>query len=144
MSNTGGFKWLEEALHIEPVQPLLVVSSFGSSRKTVESADGTRIETYPNTMRPAPTVDAHLAFALRYEPLHLEFLARLFLALDPVIVEEWVRREPTSQYARRTGFLFEWLTDTRLAVDDVAAGNYIDAIDSEKYLVATRALNSPR
>ena len=144
MSNMAGFKWLEDALKISPVQPFIVVSRFGSARKTVESADGSRIETYPHAMRPEPTVDAHLAFAFRYEPIHLEFLARLLVQIDPAIIEAWVAREPTGQYARRAGFWFEWLTGQRLAADDVSAGNYVDALDPAKYLVASRAVNSQR
>jgi Fic family protein len=144
MSNLAGFKWLEDAFGVSPVQPFIAVSGFGSARKTVESADGARIETYPYAMRPESTAAAHLAFAFRYEPMHLEFLARLFAQLDPAIIEAWVAREPTGQYARRVGFLFEWLTGKRLAVEQVSSGNYVDALDATRYLVAGNAFNNQR
>jgi len=95
-------------------------------------------------MRPNPTVEGHLFFALRYEPIHLEFLARLFHEMDPSILESWIRSEPTGQYARRAGFFYEWFTGRRLDVPDAIAGNYVDAIDPDQYLTAPRSVNSQR
>lgn len=144
MDNFGGADWLIAATGVMPVQPLTVHSRFGNARSTVASADRRRVETYPKAMRPGPTVEGHLFFALRYEPIHLEFLARLFRAMDPGILETWIRSEPTGQYARRAGFFYEWLTGRRLDVPDVIAGNYVDAIDPNQYLIAPRPVNNQR
>lgn len=77
MSDLAGYHWLAQTAGIVPIQPFAVVSRLGGVRKTVHNADHTRIETYPQSMRPAGTLDAHLMFAFRYEVLHLEFLARI-------------------------------------------------------------------
>ncbi|MFN2937382.1 cell filamentation protein Fic, partial [Escherichia coli] len=42
-------------------------------------------------------------------------------------------------YARRTGFLYEWLTGHQLGVPDVDNGGYIEAISSDQYLTRTDA-----
>lgn len=144
MENFGGYTWLIAATGVVPVQPVSVVSRFGSARRTVASADRRRVETYPNAMRPGATIEEHLTFAFRYEPIHLEFLSRLFTEMDPRVLEAWIMREPTGQYARRAGFFFEWLTGKQLNVPDTVAGNYVDAIDPVEYLAATRALNNQR
>jgi hypothetical protein len=120
------------------------MSRFGPTRRTVASADRRRVETYPHAMRPAATIVGHLAFAFRYEPIHLEFLSRLFAEMDPGILEEWIRSEPTGQYARRAGFFFEWLTQKRLVVQDTIAGNYVNGIDELGYLTAARSINNQR
>ena len=144
MDNFGGFDWLIATTGVVPVQPLTVNSRFGNARSTVATADRRRVETYPKAMRPGPTVEGHLFFAFRYEPIHLEFLARLFCEIDPHIIETWIRKEPTGQYSRKTGFFYEWLTGQRLNVPDVIAGNYFDALDPDQYLTAPRSVNNQR
>lgn len=97
-----------------------------------------RKPTYPAFARPEPTVIGHLRFGLKHELVNLEFLARLFHVIDARMLEAWIRAEPTGAYARRAGFLFEWLTGRRLDVPDTLAGNYVDALDPDQYLVAPR------
>ncbi|MFX8922277.1 cell filamentation protein Fic, partial [Acinetobacter baumannii] len=46
-------------------------------------------------------------------------------------------------YARRACFLYEWLFDDTLDAPNLTRGNYIDALDSELYLVG-KPINCPR
>jgi len=142
MTDYIGFKWLAQHLGIQSVQPLAVESQVGSGRRTVVGT--VREETYPAAMRPEPTIVGHLMFGLKHELVNLEFLARLFGVVEPRVLEEWIRSEPTGAYARRAGFLFEWLTGRRLNAPDTATGNYVDALDPDEYLVASRAPNVQR
>ena len=50
--------------------------------------------------------------------------------------DAWIAREPTGQYARRACFLYEWLTGNRLGFAGVTSGNYVDAIDHDRYVTA--------
>ena len=143
MTEYLGFKWLSETLNIGPVQPFQVQSRLGSTRETLIS-DGYVQQTFPTQFCLAPTLRAHLQFALKYEVMHLEFLSRLFDAIAPAELEQWIRESPTGQYARRSCFFYEWTTGRRLDVPDVAAGNYVDALSKEDYLTATRTINHPR
>lgn len=137
MTDYIGFKWIAERLEVTPVQPLAVESRLGTSRRT--TIGSIRQEMYSAGARPGPTVAEHLAFGLKHELVNLEFLARLFSVLDHHILEEWILREPTGAYARRTGFFFEWLTGRRLDVPDTLAGNYIDALDPDEFMVASQS-----
>jgi hypothetical protein len=137
-----GFKWIAATLQLKPVQPFAVESEIGTTRRTVV-LDAVRLETYPASFQPAASIGEHLKFALKYEVVHLEFLARVF-AMGPAPIEEWIRREPSGAYARRAGFLYEWLTGARLDVADTPSGNYVDALDAGDYLTASRAANVPR
>ena len=140
----AGFKWIAEQTGIVPVQPFRVVSSIGPARKSTRHGhEGVTEEVYKPQLRPEPTIPAHLTFALKYEIIHLEFLSRLFQVIDPAIIENWVRSEPNGIFARRAGFLYEWLTGKRLNVSD-AGGNYIAALPEDKYLTATRPVNHRR
>ncbi|WP_119157969.1 hypothetical protein [Caldimonas tepidiphila] len=81
---------------------------------------------------------------MKYERIHLEFLSRLFQRIDLCEVSEWVAAEPTGAYARRTGFLFEWVTGRQLPIPDTTQGGYVNAIDPNEYLVATTPTRSRR
>ncbi len=80
---------------------------------------------------PAPTLDGHLTFALKYEGLDLAVLKRLFQTTGPGEMEALIRRKPTGRYARRLWFLYEWLTGHRLDLPDATQGAYVTVVDTE-------------
>lgn len=131
--NEIGYAWLASHYGVEATQPFPVISRIGRTRHTHEH-DAGRLETYLEAMRPADTLSAQLTFALKHEGVHLEFLARLFEVVPGQLLADWVRSEPTGQYARRAGFLYEWLTGHLLDIDEVG-GNYRDALDARNYVV---------
>lgn len=142
MTQYLGQKWLAEKFQIEPVQAFAVISRLGNARRTVES-NGPREETYIKSDA-RPSVRTELTFALKHEVVNLEFLSRLFDVLKESEIEQWLLDEPTGAYARRAGFLYEWLTNRHLNVPEGLGGNYVDALDSDTHLVATRSVNVPR
>lgn len=140
-----GATWLAKAYQIVPTSRLPVQSQIGGRRAT-QISNGDRLETYPETMRPAAEPAAHLQFHLRHEVPHLKFLSRLFATTGPSFVQTWVDNEPTGQYARRAAFLYEWLTEDTLQVPKRMGGNYVNAIDDAKLVAASadRLLKVPR
>lgn len=144
MSDWIGYRWLAERYAVETVQPLRVESRIGPSRRTLQ-ADGITREIYTAVTRPDDALSAHLTFALKHEGVVLEFLARLFEQVPEAEMAAWVNRERTGQYARRAGFLWEWLKGRALpGVAAVRWGNYVDALDPARTLVSTQARNNPR
>jgi hypothetical protein len=134
----AGYKWLSEAYDVAPVQPFRVRSVIGSARSSAAS-NGFTVETYPAHYQPDATLSAHLTFALKYEGVELDFLNRLFAVTGPEPIAKWALEEPTGGYARRCGFLYEWLTDAILDGVGDAGGNYVDLLDPSQYLTATVA-----
>ncbi|MCW5300117.1 Fic family protein [Herbaspirillum lusitanum] len=143
MATWLGYRWLSERYGVTPVQPFRVDSQLAKSR-TTERSNGFTHEFYTPQFKPEDTFAGHMTFALKREGVHLEFLARLFQVLPPADLDAWLADEPTGQYSRRTGFLYEWLTGNRLEFGGVGVGNYIDALDSNLYLTATNPENVPR
>lgn len=138
-----GYQWLAHIYGIEPVQPFRIDSQIAGTRAT-ERMDRYVHESYPSVLRPADTLQGHMTFALKREGVHLEFLARLFGVVPASELEQWIASEPSGQYARRAGFLYEWLTGRKLSFAGVRIGNYIDALDEDMYLTATAPANNPR
>ena len=93
---------------------------------------------------PEDNLYAHLVFALKYEGVNLLFFKKLFEKLQPTAIEEWIVREPQSQYGRRIWFLYEWLMQKSLQVPDLREGNYIPLIDEKQQYASPRSINSNR
>jgi hypothetical protein len=140
--NLIGGAWLAAHTGVELVMPLAVQSRIGGRRSTHVAA-GMTTETYVESMRPSDDLRGHLTFHLKHEVLHLELLSRVFNQIDPQELASWVCAEPSGQYARRAGFLFEWLTGLELALDAMPAGSYVDVVSGQKLVAASEGLALP-
>ncbi len=69
---------------------------------------------------------------MRHEGVDLGVLNALFRAAPGAIVEEWVRSQPTGQYARRAWFLHEWLIGKRLDLPDAPKAAYVGVLDEKR------------
>lgn len=143
MADWIGYRWLIEHYGLTLVQALRVETAIGPTRATV--SDGrTEQRTVQELLRPEASLAGHLGFALKHEGVHLEALSRLFAVAPAAQIEAWIRGEPTGQYARRTAFLYEWLTGKQLDVPDTTRGNYIPALDPRLELTAPTPVNNAR
>ncbi len=118
--------------------PLRVESKLGQHRARELDGDNRLTQIFPSVYAPAedtpiPLFD-HLEFALRYEGVDLAALAAIFAQLEPTQVLEWIKLRPNGKYARRLGFLYEWLTGREVPLGDVSiAGAYEPVLDEESY-----------
>lgn len=140
--NLIGGAWLAAQAGVDLVMPLAVQSRIGGRRST-HVTDGITTETYVESMRPSADLRGHLTFHLKHEVLHLELLSRVFSRINPQELAGWVSAEPSGQYARRAGFLFEWLTGQELQLESVPAGSYVDVVDSHKLVAASEGRSVP-
>lgn len=130
--NLCGYAALVHAFDLDAPLPNVLRGS--NTTFAAKSADGWQL--YSPRHRPESSFSGHLTFALRYEPVDLLILNRLFRAAGPGRVAEMVRAAPTGQYARRAWFFYEWLTGTLLDLPDVGAGGYADALNPELQIAA--------
>jgi hypothetical protein len=105
----------------------------------IETLGGMIEETYPSKYWPGDELGDHLEFALKYDGTNLAILASLFQAVTPAEFLAYVQSKPTGKYARRAWFLYEFLTGTRLPMNDVERGNYIDLLDADQYYTVATA-----
>ena len=143
-NNHIGGQWLCDNFNLHVVNPLAVVSNIGSRRHTVTTSDGA-IETYQEIMRPEATLRGHLTFHLKHEAISLEMLSRLFEKTSEVDLANWIAKEPTSQYAKRACFLFEWFTGKEIDLHGITVGgNYFDVLDPDDLVVAGNGKSDSR
>ena len=129
-----GYAWLKENFDLPVTQRLTTLSQIGSDRKSRVEGN-TRYEFYRSSARPEDTPEAHLAFALKHEGVHLELLSHAFAKIDKAALTRWIAAEPTGQYAGKAGFLYEWLTNETLLVAGVG-GSDCDSLDSSQVVTA--------
>jgi|GEM_PF-46988 len=94
--------------------------------------------------QPEDNLYSHIVFALKYEGINLLFFKKLFEILNPSTIEEWISKEPQSQYVRKIWFLYEWLMQKKLSFPDLATGNYIPLLDDTLQYASLQTSNSIR
>lgn len=104
MSTAVGQAALRERLRLR-VPPPAVESYLVAGARRTEIRDSHVVESFPQRYAPGESAVSHLRFALRYEPIDLGVFAAALKVIDPAEIAEWVRREPTGGFARRTWFL---------------------------------------
>lgn len=130
-SNTPGYSYLFKKYQLvaSPLQVCARIDAKIKGRQTQHSADQDILVFEPK-YQPENTLVGHLQFALRYEGINLEILSLLFQQTGKDELNAWLAESPTSSYARRVGFLYEWLTDNELKVNVPSKERYVDLVDN--------------
>jgi hypothetical protein len=127
-----GYLWLRQKYNLD--HPLTHQSFLGTRPRLTSEETGNIVETYPPTYSVEETALEHVEFGLKYDGLNLDFLKAVFKKIPMEEVVSYIHSKPRGSFQRRTGFLYEFLTGTRLPVENTAKTNYINLIDPEKYV----------
>ncbi len=111
-----------------------------SGVQRVDSQQGIVEEVFPPRSWPGDGLGEQLEFALKHDGTNLALLATLFRAAPENDLLAYVGSRPTGKYARRLWFLYEFLTDRTLPLDDLKQGNYVDLLEPDAYYT----VESPR
>ena len=105
-----------------------MINSATKGRQTSTRGDF-ELKQFEPRYRPKPTLIGNLQFALRYEGLNLEVLALLFAKTGRSEIENDLAERPESRFARRIGFLYEWLTGEEINAVVAPRAGYIPVVD---------------
>lgn len=130
-----GYAWLINHFGLCK-RPLAVESCLGTRLRTRQGADGSVQHEYPPQYEPEQSIAGHLEFAMKHEGVDLCTLRDVFLACGSTPVEEAIRARPTSRYTRLMGFFYELTTGCVLDPSLVVGGNYVEALQADKYWVS--------
>lgn len=91
------------------------------------------------------TLSAHLNFVMRYEPVDLLVLKRIFMALPPEAMANYVLSANTSMLTRRAWYFYELLTGNKLDIPDTSSTvQTIELLDPKKYFTKPKGFLSRR
>lgn len=136
-----GYAWLRHELAL-PVPPPATESYIVAGARRTETHGSRVVENYPRPYRPGDSPVSHLRFALRHEPIDLGVLIAALKAIDATDLEAWVRAEPTGGFSRRAWFFYECFSGKTLDLENVSVGNYVEALDPQRHIVAKRRNSS--
>lgn len=127
-----GYDRLIQTYHLpaRPLTRLALIDSSVSGRQTTTSGDS-EIMQFESKYRPAHTLVGDLQFALRYEGINLEVLALLFAVTGRTELDTWLAAQPESRFARRAGYLYEWLTANELKATAPPKAAYVPLVDEK-------------
>ena len=127
-----GYARLIQTYHLPARQPAssALIDSAVNGRQTTSAGDF-ELMRFESKYRPSPTLVGDLQFALRYEGINLEVLALLFAGAGRAELEAWLAAKPESHFARRAGYLYEWLTGNELAAVAPPKAAYVRVLDEK-------------
>ena len=144
ISSLAGYVFLIEKFSLK--LPDLEIATAISTKNKKSYADNWRILSVLN--KPSKdTCYAHLEFALKFEGINLLVLSKLFQVIDRRELEKEIKKEPTSKYARQLWFLYEWLTEKLLDIDDLSGDfklRYENLVNPKIQYASDSGLNSKR
>ncbi len=101
--------------------------------RRIENTAGVTEEIYPYNYWPGDSLGDHLEFAIKYDGINLAILSEVFRAAPREELSAYIKSKPNGKFARRLWFLYEFLTGSALALDDLEKGNYVDLLDADQY-----------
>jgi hypothetical protein len=103
----------------------------------IEAPNGQVREFYPAAYDPDDELTAQLEFALKYDGINLLILSKLFAVVPQETIATYILSKPTGRYARRIWYLYEMMTGSRLPIQDLTQGNYLDLLNPDDYYTST-------
>lgn len=133
-NNPAGNEWLKA--HFGLINYSFTHSSYIGSNESIELTSHGNID---QVYGPRYAVEdempiLHVEFALKYDDLNLDFLGAVFARIDVVQINAFIAATPSGRYARKIGFLYEFLTGKELTLEKEVGGNYIDLLEPERYI----------
>lgn len=107
------------------------VTETGSHQRLI--VEGQVEEVFTKRYWPGEDLGSHLEFALKYDGVNLGILAEVFQAAPTQEIIDFIVAKPMGKYTRKVWYLYEWITQTRLPLDDLKRGNYINLLEPELY-----------
>lgn len=142
MQAPTGYQWLIEQhqLAAMPLRQVCYIDSSSRGREEKDQGDQ-RIMLFEPKYQPQDTLTGQLQFALRYEGVNLQVLALLFDVAGEAELCRWVQARPSSAYARRACFFYEWVTGKPLPIASPVPGKtrYVLALEAELHFTSSRS-----
>lgn len=138
---SAGSQWLKEH-YLLSGYTLTHCSYIGNNESIELTTKGNIEQVYGIKYSPsADTPLRHLEFSLKYDDLNLDFLKAVLQKVPVKDIEAFIENSPSGKYARKIGFLYEFLTGQQLVLTRTIRGNYIDLLDSDSYIIGNTVKN---
>lgn len=86
----------------------------------------------------------HLEFAIKHEPIDLLVLKYILKSFSREELSQNIKKNPKRILSKKIWFLYEFLLDTKLPLEDLPVGKYDTLLDKKKYIVNDNFIKSKR
>jgi len=102
-------------------------------------------QVFSSSYLPEDSLFKHIVFVLKYEGVNLLFFKKLFEVLPKTSVVELVKTDPTGQFSRRIWFLYEWLMNDLLEIENADIKiKYVNVLNETLQYALIEGEKSPR
>lgn len=130
-----GYKAISEMLelHTLPHYRESFIAQHGRGKTIID--DHHEIHIYPKTyaLKNENDLLENLEFALKYDGINLEIIKAFFEKIEKSHVVEYIKRQPTGIYSRKIWYLYEFLMDAKLPLNDCQRIKYVDLLNPKIY-----------
>lgn len=141
--NLAGYTYLIEELELT-LPPLgLELAQGNKTVDEVRSYGSTRIKLLSNRKKVGDTIYEHLETAIQYQGIRLAYLLPILEKLNKKDLSNFIRERHTSNVRRCIWYLYEWLLDDRLDIEDSKA-NYTPLLDERFYYTSSSGVRDQR
>ncbi|XOV79546.1 MAG: Fic family protein [Aestuariibacter sp.] len=90
------------------------------------------------------SVPAQLEMAIKHQGIRLQYIAMVYDKVDAEELTKFIKKKPTSKIRRAMWFLYEWIREERLKINDLKSTGYVNLLEPEYYFTRESGKKCPR
>ncbi len=140
-----GYKLIVESLGLRTIPHYRdsYIAQQGRGKIVIENHHETHV--YPKSygLKNENDLLENLEFALKHDGINLEIIKACFERTGKASIVSYIQRQPTGIYARKIWYLYEFLMDERLPLEDCARLKFVSLLNPKAYFTGSNS-KSPR
>ncbi len=137
-----GYSWLINHFYLElPLRQLCCISQKRLATQTIQNG---KWLIFDAQLMVEDLAYSHLEFALKHEYIDLLVLKKIFENFSVQELSQSIEVNPKRILSKKIWFLYEFLLDTKLSLEDLSVGKYDDLLDDKKYIINKSIIKSKR
>lgn len=137
-----GYSWLINHFNLD--LPLRQLSCISEKRLATQTVNTDEWLIFDAQLMVENSVYKHLEFAIKHEPIDLLIIKKIFEELSTEEIVKNITINPKRILNKKIWFLYEFLLDIKLPLEDLPIGKYDDLLDEKKYIVNNNYIKSKR
>lgn len=137
-----GYSWLISNFNLE--LPLRQLSCVSQKRLAAQTIQNGKWLIFDAQLMVVDLAYSHLEFAIKHEYIDLLVLKNILKSFSVEEISQNIKINPKRILSKKIWFLYEFLLDEKLPLEDLSVGKYDDLLDEKKYIVNNNSIKSKR
>lgn len=139
----AGYTYLIEELGLSLPSLGLELAIGERNKEEIRDYGFSKIKLIPKNKRVGTTTCEHIETAINYQGIRLAYLEPILKSVDVVELTDYIKEKPHAAIRRCIWYLYEWLLDKRLDIEDSKA-NYTKLLHNEYYFTLEDGVKDSR